>query len=636
MERTTIFQYRVFDEETNSSIADLIETSSLSECGNFKGKISITKKGNSRTYKPIIQWADTTRPQVGFHLKTITIAMDDMIQDGNGFKIFQHGYQSWSLSTSYNPNEKDVSPKIEFLRYSQENIYSDHSGEEGDFLSESFICLYSKELDSGIICGLLVGSDPGVRFHSAVDENGKILEISCILDFHCSLDVKTNGKLPLPELTGISFSGSPEKAIANYIDSYAKNTEIPILAKKVPTGWCSWYYYYTDITEKIILDNLKDIKDKNIPIQFFQVDDGYQRTIGDWLTTNEKFPAGMKIIADEIKREGYQPGIWLAPFLVRKESEFYNKYPEAVLKDENGDPVPALWNPLWGKDYTYCLDLTHPKSLEFLTQVFKTITKDWGYPYLKLDFLYAGLLPGVVYNPNITPQARYQNALKLIRKVVGKDTFLLGCGAPIFPSVGYFQGMRISCDVAPFWRAELKRRLVRDKNALCTEKALINDLTRASMHRKFWFNDPDCLVVRKKKNSMNYNQTLIMASVMAVSGGMLLVSDDMTKLEPERLEMLKKTLELSKLCQAKTPLPIGIFEGQFPEGLWNPAGYLGVWNPTDKSKTIKMKTPVAIRNTEWIDYWTGNKEISVQYDNDSQILEIELPAYGSRVFSIES
>ncbi|EMO28098.1 hypothetical protein LEP1GSC170_0867 [Leptospira interrogans serovar Bataviae str. HAI135] len=27
------------------------------------------------------------------------------------------------------------------------------------------------------------------------------------------------------------------------------------------------------------------------------------------------------------------PGIWLAPFLVRKKSEFFQKYPEAVLKD---------------------------------------------------------------------------------------------------------------------------------------------------------------------------------------------------------------------------------------------------------------------------------------------------------------
>ena len=40
------------------------------------------------------------------------------------------------------------------------------------------------------------------------------------------------------------------------------------------------------------------------------------------------------------------------------------------------------------------------------------------------------------------------------------------------------------------------------------------------MHRNWWLNDPDCLIVRKeKKNKMNPTQTILMATIMAMSGG---------------------------------------------------------------------------------------------------------------------
>lgn len=633
--RETVFHTKLFDSTQKSIISDLNSSFSTSNCDRFKGKITKTTTGQQKILKLNFTWIATLRPPVGFFLETIQVPLDSEIPTGNKFKIFQHGYQSWSLSTTYSSLEKDISPKFDFLRYSQENVYAKHSGEVGDFISEGFTCLYSPSSDSGIIVGVSKLADPGVRIQTILNTDGEIEELTAILDYQSSPELKTNEKISAPELIIFSFKGSPEKALQKYYETLVATINIPELSKRTPTGWCSWYYYGTKISEKIILNNLKECKAKKLPIQFFQIDDGYQTTIGDWLSPNDKFPAGMKIIADEIRREGYQPGIWLAPFLVKKDSEFFKMYPEAVLKDEKGNLVPALWNPNWGKDYTYCLDLTHPKSIEFLTHLFKTIHKEWGYSYLKLDFLYAGLLPGQSYDPTLTPQVRYQNILKMIRKIVGKETFLLGCGAPILPSIGYFQGMRVSCDVAPFWKPETSRRLAQDKHALCTENALTNDITRSSMHRIFWFNDPDCLIVRRKKNSMNYNQTIFMASVLGISGGMLFVSEDMSKLEEARYNLLDKTLELSKLCQSKTPLPLGIFEGSFPEGMYNPSGYLGVWNPSKKRKLIEIKIPVSPKNLEWKDYWTGEIEPTASWDSDSNLLTLELPGYESRVFFIK-
>ncbi len=630
--RDIYFHYSVFDKSISSRIQDINKDWKESEDKKFKARLLFSGKGEEVFAKPELIWNESLRPPVGFSMKTIEIALTDWIPEGKGYKIFQHGYQSWSLSTSYSANEKDISPRLEFLRYSQENVYSLHSGRQGDFLSEGFVMLYSPEAERGILLGIAKLSEPGVRFHCLLDSEGRVEKISAIFDYHFKPDWKGKSRISTPDIVCLNFRANPEKVMESYFKKFATFTGIPKPEGKPPTGWCSWYYFYTDISEKGVLENLREVKKRKLPIQFFQIDDGYQKTIGDWLVTNEKFPAGMRVIAEEIRREGLEPGIWLAPFLVRKESEFFQKYPEAVLKNEKGKPVPALWNPLWGKDYTYCIDLTHPVSIEFLTKIFKTITKDWGYQYLKLDFLYAGLLPGEVFNPNFTPQTRYQNALKLIRKTVGKEVFLLGCGAPIFPSIGHFQGMRISCDVAPFWKPEWKRRLLKDKHAFCTEKALINDITRSGMHRHFWFNDPDCLLVRKRKNKMSYRQTLIMASVLALSGGMLLVSDDLRKLESHRYELLQKTLQLSAKCMNRTPIPIGIFQSPFPPALYNPSGFLGVWNPFPKTRILQIPLPFLPKNSVWKDYWTEAIHESARVKDGCLILELE--GFDSKVFFV--
>ena len=86
-------------------------------------------------------------------------------------------------------------------------------------------------------------------------------------------------------------------------------------------GWCSWYHYFHDVTEADIRANLAIADRDGWPFDVFQVDDGYQSAIGDWLTTNDKFPSGVEALAADIARTGRTPGIWLAPFLVHPDSD---------------------------------------------------------------------------------------------------------------------------------------------------------------------------------------------------------------------------------------------------------------------------------------------------------------------------
>ncbi|EJO69186.1 glycoside hydrolase family 36 protein [Leptospira kirschneri] len=636
-----ILNYKVYENSFTSTFEiSGKETKTYSDCRNFSLSLGHKKTGKNETFKPHLEWIGEQRPKAGTELLTLEIELPP--HQLNEPKIFQHGYQSWSLCGVYPLSEVDESPKLDFLKYCQENFYTNHSGVNGDWHSEGMILLISSSKEPNYFVGAIGPGEQGVKFRVISSSRKEELEsskkkprifnsgISLIYDFYRYEDFRGN-KIPLTPIGISRFTIKPELHLKKYFSELGKAHKVKLTTTPAPTGWCSWYQYYTKISEKIILKNLSLIKEKKLPIQFFQIDDGYQKEIGDWLTTNDKFPGGMRLLAEEIRREKLIPGIWLAPFLVRKKSEFFQKYPEAVLKDRDGKPTPALWNPLWGMDHTYCIDVTHPTSRDFLENIFKTIVKEFGYSYLKLDFLYAALLPGWTYDRGVSPHKRYTDVIKFIRKIVGKEIFLLGCGAPIYPSIGLFDAMRISCDVAPFWGREKVRILSKDKHALCTERALINDINRSSMHRNLWINDPDCLLVRESKNKMTTAQTQLMASVMAVSGGILFISDDLSLIGEERLTFLKRTLELGAKCKNKTPIPIGISSGLFPPALYNPAGFLGIWNPNEVENTIEIETTFVSKPKQFIDYWTGQVPESLEYSVKTGILKLKLPAFGSVV-----
>lgn len=628
--KTAHIEYLIFDKRIYNKMNLLNENgNNIFRTTQQEFSLQYYENNNKDEYhlKGYLSWSKPNeRPSVG--MKLLNLEMEIQLESVSKLKVFQHGYQSWSLSNSYEPTEKDESPLVEAFRFSEENVYTNHAGKQGEFVSEGFLMLYSNESKKGILLYALKG-DYNVKFQCKLKTNGDLESISIIQELYCLPEFRMDYQMHITPVVVQTFeSAVPEQILEFMFQKVSESYHVTDLSNsKVPTGWCSWYYYYTNITEEIIRSNIKEIQNKSIKVDIFQIDDGYQKEIGDWLQWNHKFPNGLKPLVEEIKNAGMTPGLWLAPFLVRKKSEFLQLYPEAVLKDKKGNFVPALWNPLWGWDYTYCIDVTHPRALEFLEHIFKTLVNDLGFTYLKLDFLYSASLDGVAYDRKQSPYQRYRNAIEFIRKIVGKDIFLLGCGAPIYPSIGIFDGMRIGCDVTSFWHPEWYRELIKDKHALCTERALINTLTRSFMHRRLWLNDPDCLLVGKDRNKMSMNQTITMATVMAMSSGMLLLSDNLTTLDPDRLEIFQKALKISSICQKGESIPIGIFDHKFPRAFYNTQGLLGVWNPTKETDTIKIDIPEGFQIQITPDFWTNQQLDSLNYDPASRVLSVTLEPY---------
>ena len=212
--------------------------------------------------------------------------------------------------------------------------------------------------------------------------------------------------------------------------------------KKPPRVWCSWYSLYERINEENLLEVLTGLGD--LPFDVFQIDDGWQRGPGDW-EPNEKFPSGMETIAAKIKASGRIAGLWLAPLLVSKSSSIYIQRPDWLLRNTAGNLYRAGFE--WSTE-TFAIDTTHPEAINWLQNLIHKV-RGWGYDYLKLDFLYAGALPGRHYID--TPrETAFRQTLGVIREAAGNG-YLLLCGTPILPSLGMCDAMRIGPDVGSWW-----------------------------------------------------------------------------------------------------------------------------------------------------------------------------------------
>ncbi|MDQ2662230.1 MAG: alpha-galactosidase [Actinomycetota bacterium] len=242
----------------------------------------------------------------------------------------------------------------------------------------------------------------------------------------------------------------------------------------VPRVWCTWYRYFEEVTAADVLENLAAIEQHDLPVDVVQIDDGWSLGTGAWTRPNPRFGSMPDTVA-AILDSGRRAGIWLAPFAVGSRSELAQQHPEWLTG-------PAGFN--WG-DELIGLDLTHPGVRAYLTEVFARL-RDLGIDYLKLDFLYAGAVPGARFDADVGPIAAYRSGLGLIREIMGDDAYLLGCGAPILPSVGLVNAMRVSPDTFHEGGEDGSQGL---RGRMSLE-------ARWWQHGRFWTNDPDCLIAR--------------------------------------------------------------------------------------------------------------------------------------------
>jgi alpha-galactosidase len=274
-----------------------------------------------------------------------------------------------------------------------------------------------------------------------------------------------------------------------------------------PTVWCSWYRYFENVTADDVLEALRDLDVHGLDIDVVQVDDGWSPGLGEGLRpTSETGRFGsLARVVDEVRSSGRRAGVWLAPFLVGSETTLAREHPDWLV-----GPAGRNWGqPLLG------LDLTHPGVQELLTAALRGLL-DLGVDYLKLDFLYAGAVPGS-RREDVDAVAAYRTGLTLLREVAGPDVYLVGCGAPILPSVGLVDAMRVSPDTFHEGGEDGSTGL----------RGLMPLAARTWQQGRLWVNDPDCVVARP-----SYAQRERWAQAARRFGGLRSFSDRLAELDP--------------------------------------------------------------------------------------------------------
>ncbi|MCB0972189.1 MAG: alpha-galactosidase, partial [Acidimicrobiales bacterium] len=407
-----------------------------------------------------------------------------------------------------------------------------------------------------------------------------------------------------------------------------------------PAGWCSWYYYFTDVAEPDVRADLEvlaaDGRDgPAFGCEYVMVDDGHQSAIGDWLATDPaSFPSGMAAVAGEIAAAGFDAGLWWAPFLAGPRSQVAREHPEWLLRDRRGRRVVGLFNPAWEKARPiWVLDATRDDVAEYLAEVARTIA-GWGYGIQKLDFLYAGALEGVRADARATRAQALRRGLEAVRAGAGDDAFLLGCGCPLGPAVGVVDAMRIGADVTPYWSNAFDRVVGRGRHALATRNAVRNTLTRAVFDRAWWRNDPDCLLARDTETRLTLAEVRTMATAYAMTDGMFVLSDRLAAVSEERRALAARARDLA----GGIAEVVDLFERDLPEVVvarHRDRVDVAAFNLGEAPRRVAIdlaRCGLAAPDADLPEFWTG-RTVSLR---GGIVAMGDLPAHGVAVVSLPS
>ena len=320
----------------------------------------------------------------------------------------------------------------------------------------------------------------------------------------------------------------------------------PVSAETNLAGYCSWYYYYADVTERDFLDNLEALaarSDSPYSSGIAQIDDGYQTFQGDWLDQDASWPTPLAEIARNAASKGLTPGIWLMPMLASTASRTFREHPEYFVCNEKGEPlVFAGWSPAPDNHWA-CLDATQHAVRDHLTHVFKTF-RSWGFRYFKLDGLGYGLPEGRRQDAGATAVSAFRLALKTIREAV-PDAFILGCCPPFMACLGYVDACRVSCDTSRYWFSQDPRPLNCDNSPGLPgiRNAWHGTIMNWWMFDRWFRADPDTVMARQDNAFYTLGEARI-STLAAILTGVSITSDHLGTIAPERYRLLELAASL--------------------------------------------------------------------------------------------
>jgi alpha-galactosidase len=388
-----------------------------------------------------------------------------------------------------------------------------------------------------------------------------------------------------------------------------------------PQGWCSWYCFGPSVTAQQVMDNLEFIA-KNLPaLRYIQIDDGYQPAMGDWLETGKAFGGDVQTVLKQIRQKGFEPAIWVAPFIAEADSKLLREHPDWFMKDDQGKPLASdkVTFGGWRKGPWYALDGTHPEARAHLESVFRVMRRDWGVTYFKLDANFWGAMPGGrLHDPSATRVEAYRRGMEAVRRGAG-DGFLLGCNHPLWPSLGLIHGSRSSGDISRRWTR--------------FQSTARENLRRGWQNGRLWWNDPDVALLSPTRTNtdakasadalaLGDNEFSFHLAAIYASGGLLLSGDDLPHVPEARVAMLRKLSP--PLGRAAT-----FVDREMTVGIATPPGRTLVfffnWSDQPAARSHRVAAGATVK-----DFWSGE---AVKTTGDTIRVDA-MPPRSARIFTV--
>ncbi|MBQ7373496.1 MAG: alpha-galactosidase [Clostridia bacterium] len=239
--------------------------------------------------------------------------------------------------------------------------------------------------------------------------------------------LKPNESLCSPEAVMTYSNGGIGQMSRNFHDHVRQSIiEKEFVYSARPIVINSWEASYFAVSEDKVLELASSAKDCGIDTVV--LDDGWFRPhdkqgLGDWRTDKERFPSGIKGLADKIHAMGLKFGLWLEPEMVNENSELYKTHPEYVLTTSK--------TPLISR-HQYILDLTRDEVVNLIADRISQELEGAEIDYIKWDFnryaTEAGSFKtaqGEVYHRQMLGSYKL---LAILKQRLGKALFETCCG----------------------------------------------------------------------------------------------------------------------------------------------------------------------------------------------------------------
>lgn len=439
-------------------------------------------------------------------------------------RFFANGFQSWTSSREYKRN--DVQYGLRTL--SKLPIVRTFSGASGDYafteygkdLYHSFSYTYFRIDEKVELVGSLNERTGYTIFYADYAQN----IFAAVKDVE---GLTLDGEYQLFDI--VRVQGTYDEVFDKYFELYPrKNTgRVKHLA-----GYTSWYNYYQNINEEIILRDLQGLARAGKNANIFQIDDGYETKVGDWDMDTVKFPNGLAPIVDRIHEQGLMAGLWYAPFAAQFKANVIKNHPDWLIRNKHGRPV--ISGIAWGG--FYALDFEKEEVREYIKAYFDKVFNEWHFDMVKLDFLYAAAIEP--RNGKTRGQLMCE-AMDFLRECCG-DKIILGCGVPLAPAFGVVDACRISCDVENTFKEKFYVK-VTNQEIISAKMAMVNSVYRRHLNGRIWANDPDVFFLRDdgmKKAGYTLQQKKLLAKVNHIFGDVLFVSDNVGAYDDVKMQIL--------------------------------------------------------------------------------------------------